>query len=243
VTYGGSEGRVRELVAMGVLRPSPTGGFEWANQKPSQEHARPFDQGATDQPAGGAEQQQNQQQEPSERLDQDTEATIGVAVEKLGVQQVAALAEHTMKGNDVAKLIPEVASRLGMESEQAQAVYDRTVAAFVKQAQAAASTAGVSADAWDDFCEWARTERPAEKHKAESEHFEYGRTGGIKALAKEYAATGRQFDAESVLAAEFGNGITARKDESGAVILSIPGHGSVSFKQAVALGLIRVSKR
>src|SRR5262245_36920975 len=93
---------------------------------------RPFDQRAADQqqPSAGAEREQQEHEEPSERLDQQAEATISAAVDKLGVQQVAALAEHTMKGNDVARLMPEIASRLGMESKQAQVVYDRTVAAF-----------------------------------------------------------------------------------------------------------------
>jgi len=240
IRINGIEGDLDGFVRIGAVQKMADGSYRMAGTSD-----RPFDQ-----PREAGEQQnqpapkQQEPQEASERLDQETEATIGAAVEKLGAQQVSALFEHTARGNDVAKLMPEIASRLGMESEQAVAAYERTVSSFRAQAQAAAATAGVDADAWDDFCEWARTQRPNEKHKAESVHFEHGRTGGIRALAKEYATSGRQFSDTDLLAADFGPGVKVWKDDAngGRVILSAHGQ-TMPLRQAIQTGVVRISRK
>lgn len=224
VTINGIEGDVAGFEKLGVIEKGPDGQYRMAEAKPQQ-------------------QQQQEQAEPRESLPQEIEGTISKAVDILGQTATHALFIHASQGNDVAKLMPELAARTGMEPEQAQATYDKTVAAFVSQAQSVASKVGVSADAWDGFVEWAHANKPAETHKAQEDHFLYGRTGGISALAKEYAATGAQWDADAVLNAELGGGITTSRDGNGKVILNIPGHGTMPYQQAVSAGIIRISHR
>jgi len=47
---------------------------------------------------------------------------------------------------------------------------------------------------------------------------------------------------EDFLAADFGNGISARRDESGKVLLNIPGHGTMLAREAIRHGIVKVSR-
>jgi hypothetical protein len=242
IRVNGVEGDLLGFIRIGAVEKMGDGTYRMASK---QGNARPFDSSSEQQDGPEQTQQQQQQQEqqePSERLDPGVEDTINTVVQRLGVSQTVALAEHAIRGNDVPNM-GELASKLNLEPAKAQEVYDRTVSAFRTQAQSAAASVGVDASAWADFCSWAATERPNEKHAAEMAHFEKGRTSGIRALAKEFLSTGRQFSDNDLLNAEFGSGITANLNRDGQVILDIPGRGTIPARQAIKLGIIRISKK
>lgn len=73
--------------------------------------------------------------------------------------------------------------------------------------------------------------------------FDKGRTAPLKALVREYLASGQTFDEEAVLGADFGSGVKVFRGSDGKLIADIPGQGQMRFDHAVAQGILRVSKK
>jgi hypothetical protein len=222
-------GRIRELVGMGLLEADPAGGFRWKGQQDPQ---------ATQQPAVQEQQQQAPVKEP---LAPDIEAGISTAVEKLGAESVQSLFEHTVRGNDVSAFLPDFASRLGVEPEQAQEMYSRTVAAFRQQGQQAAAPCGVDPNAYNDFVAWAKAHHPEAVRKAEEDAFLHSNLDGVRALARAYAASGRQYSDEALLQADVPEGVRVFRADNGKVLVAFNGQ-TMPARDAIRLGYISVSR-
>jgi hypothetical protein len=74
--------------------------------------------------------------------------------------------------------------------------------------------------------------------------FDKGDLRGMKQLAARFRASGAQFDPQSVLEAECGSGIIARRSDDGKqILLDIPNHGTMPFAEALRLKLVTVTKK
>ncbi len=243
VTYRGMEGRVREMVTMGLLAPNPAGGFQWA----SDAHGRQPQsaQQSRQQPTQQQDVPENEQEPPpavvEEKLSDDTEAFIKVAVTKLGDNLPPAIAETIITGGDPESYVSDVAQRMGLEPEAVRGRLSSIREEFTEQARRAS---GFDAETYEQFSEWALSspERRVEAEEAMRRQVLFGDLKPLKKLAQEFGSTGQQWDDESVLNAEFGRGITASRDtRTGKVILSIHGQ-TMPFTEAVRLDLLKVTQ-
>ncbi|MBL8571730.1 MAG: DUF3102 domain-containing protein [Phreatobacter sp.] len=134
-----------------------------------------------------------------------------------------------------------LASEAGIEPGEAKAHMAKVQAAFVQQADKVARQAGVSDFA--DFTDWAWKHQPNTMREAIRTQAMLRSTEGYGALAREYMATMDQHDPHAILEADFGSGITAHRTQEGRIYLNVPGQGQVGWRQAVSLGLVKVSRR
>lgn len=65
---------------------------------------------------------------------------------------------------------------------------------------------------------------------------------GFDGLAQKFTQSLDLIDPESVSTALKGAGIQHRKIDTGVILLTMPGHGEVSYREALKLGLIKVSR-
>jgi hypothetical protein len=239
----GGDTRLVDLVSWGWVRKSAHGP-EWTEQGKEALGLGPF--------AGSASQQQQQQRgaqtetekndAPSmERLSDQSEAIISEAVSKIGDTPVRALMETVISGNDPEPFIGELAARLAVEPDEFRSRIESVTQEFTEHAR---RSLGLDAESFEKFTEWAQSpERRRETHEGIWRYVEFGDLRALRKLGQEFASTGAQWDDESVLSADFGSGITAHRADDGKVILAIPGKGTMTLKQALSLGIVKVSPR
>jgi hypothetical protein len=155
--------------------------------------------------------------------------------------QVAAINDFVTTGQMSSNTIERLASEAGMEPHQVQENFAKVQAAFTAQAKSVVTKTGVPD--FDDFSQWAWQHQPNSMQDAIRAHTMHRSTAGYQAIAAEYVATMDQHDPHAILEADFGGGITASKAPNGNIVLNIPGTGQVSWRQAINLGLVKVSRR
>jgi len=232
---GGVEGQVKSFVTLGILEKDPQGGYRWAEQ-----------------PKETPPDSQQEAPQQMERLSEESESFLGQTLQEVGEQTWAGVANTIIAAHgeldakSVAPMLSDLASRLHVEPGQVNAQVTKVLAEFTAQAKRAVSQVGVDAESWDGFVKWAWSNKSAAIQEAMSRQSLSGDLSVMKALAKEFVSSGEQFDEEAVLdeKSELGGGITAFRDNSsGKVILRIPGHGEMTYRQAVNLGIVRVSRK
>lgn len=155
--------------------------------------------------------------------------------------QVSAINDLVTKGEVSRGTLERLASEAGIEPSEAQAEVSKVQGLFVDQARKVVSQVGPID--FQDFSDWAWKHSPNAIQEAIRSHAMYRQTDGYRALAREYIETMDRHDPMAILEADFGPDVRASKDRDGRVILTINGKGEVSWRQAVKLGLIKVSPR
>ena len=241
VTYQGSEGRVRELVSIGILRPAAGGGFEWASKE---NNPSPFPQGAADRQQQGqqAPEQQQQESEPAARLSEQAEGVIKDAVSKIGPQAVSGLMSAIIEGKEkaVTGMTADFASRMGLESDQMAGVAQSVTREFSEQARLAL---GMSPETFQAFADEAWERDPNTIRAAIEAQVDKGQLGPLKKLGATFMKSGAGYDDASLENAELGEGVRVWRDSaSGKLVLSARGQ-SMWRRDAIRHGVVKVSKR
>jgi len=158
-------------------------------------------------------------------------------------------------GADLSPDWSEIARQVGDENvlQAGPAMHQEYLAAG---RQVLKSTAGLDESQMDGFTAWAVSESPGLAKDAVREFVENHNPAKLAALGRKYARTlqtpvgklkaeeaaAASYTADEIMAANFGGGIRAFKSGNGEAVLDIPGKGKHSFKDAVRLGYIRVTK-
>ncbi len=151
--------------------------------------------------------------------------------------QVRAVQEFIAGGEVSEGTISRAASQMGLEPAQVQKMIGDVTEGFRVQAAATMSKHGIT-DA-DVVFEWARQEAPEKLRDAMRAQAFDRSTAGYAALAKEYVSSLDVIDPDTVMSAQFGEGITAVRGPRG-VLLNIEGFGQVPYRIALQQGLIKV---
>src|SRR5207237_1086144 len=151
----------------------------------------------------------------------------------------AAVVQAYITGADPSAQVAEIARRTGQSEAEVREATDGIFGEFDASARAVAKANGVRN--FDAFITWASQEAPDSAldalHTFVSDH-DASRLGR---LAKSYARLGRvDYSNAEILGARLGDGIKAR-EISGKVILTVPGHGEMSFERAVREGIVKLS--
>jgi hypothetical protein len=225
VKYGGSEGRINELLALGIVEPDPAGGFR---EKAQQDRPK----------------EQEQTAAPMEKLSNEGEAFISHSVANLGGASVYSLAQAVIEGKAKAEeqMVAEAASRLGIEPHEMRGNVERLKSEMTTQAVRALSKVGVAAEDFGAFTEWVHEHHPDGVREAMFKQFDNGDLRPLQALGRAYAQSGAAISPDEILRAQFGGGITARR-EGANVLLSIPGRGTMKYQDAIRLGLVTIGRR
>jgi len=155
--------------------------------------------------------------------------------------QVSAINDIVTKGEVTRGTLERLASEAGIEPGEAQAEVAKVHGLFMDQARKVVSEVGPID--FTDFGHWAWKHSPNAIQEAIRSHAMYRQTDGYRALAREYMETMDLHDPHAILEADFGPGVKATKSHDGRVFLDINGKGQVSWRQAVQLGLVKVSPR
>lgn len=153
--------------------------------------------------------------------------------------QVGAVADIVKTGAVDPRTLNRAAAEAGIEPAAMQAKVDATMAQF--RAQAVSAVQGYGSGDPEDFFAWAQEHAPNGLKEAMHRHGMERSTKGYEPLYRTFIGTMEAHDPQSILDAEFGGGITARKDDRGRVLLTIPGKGEVPYGVAVKSGLITVT--
>jgi len=178
-----------------------------------------------------------------ERISDAAEASMASAAKILGPISMTGALMAGIEGNE-ANLIPELASRLEVEPHVVQQSIDVYRAEFTEQAKNAVNRAGV--EDWDGFTDWAN--EPANKGRlleAVKQQVVNGDLTPLRELARVFVVRGQQFSDDEILNADFGDsGVVAYRDgTSGKVALRLPDGRTLSYQQALASRIIKVSKK
>jgi hypothetical protein len=243
----GGDTRLMDLVSWGWVRKYERG-YDWTPVgKTSLEKLKAGKNPFADAPSGqqdedGGADQRDDQKQPGEKLSTYTETLIAETVERAGIGTVGGVIETMITGGDPEPFIRDVATAMHIEPHEARGKIAEIHEEFRQQTRRAL---GFDAETFEQFSEWAQSpEQGRAAHEAMWRQVEFGDLRPMKQLAARFRSSGVQWDEESVLNAEFGSGITARRSDDGkTVLLDIPNHGSMAFRQAVQLGLVRVMKK
>ena len=174
-----------------------------------------------------------------ERMSDEAEKAIDTLIESTsGEDQLAAVHQVAETGEVSADLVATVAQGMGIEPEALQGQIGGVLEAFESQARQVISEAAGGIDS-ERVLEWVREHRADELNKAMIEQGTKRSTAGYANLAREYVNGLDNHDPEAILTATFSDGITARRDEQGKVILNINGQ-DIPWASAVRSGAITV---
>jgi hypothetical protein len=132
-----------------------------------------------------------------------------------------------------------LASSLQIEPSAAENMVADAMDAFTRQAAQAVARAGVTD--FEHFSGWANKYAPNELMRTMREQVAGRATNGYAALAKEYLMDLPRVAPQMVLSTAAQVGIQATQDKHGTIIVTIPGTGQFAWRDAVRLGLIKVS--
>lgn len=155
--------------------------------------------------------------------------------------QVSAINDLITTGEVTSGTLERLASEAGIEPHEAQAQISKVQALFAGQAQQVVNKEGVSD--FEDFSAWAWKHQPNGIREAIRGQAMNRQTDGYRTLAREYMETMDLHDPHAILEADFGPGVKATKDHEGRIVLHIANRGQLSWRQALKLGLVKVSGR
>jgi hypothetical protein len=236
IKHEGVESRVSDLVSIGILKPSPSGGYEWNEG---------FTKPATDQSqqrAGDQNQEQQQEKpEPAVRLSPETESAIESAVSKAGGQTVSALVDALVDGKEraVAGITQDLAGRMGADPAHMTETVQKVTSEFQAQARNAVQ---MDEATFDVMTEWAWREHPDAVRSAIRAQVDNGQLAPLRSLAEKFKATGGHLET----AAELGHvaeGIQAWRDQAtGRLVVHVRGR-SYWLQDALTRGIVKATPR
>jgi hypothetical protein len=221
IRINGAEVTVDQAVAMGWLTRPNQGGTP----------AAAVPQGV----AQEAEQQQPEDVHPdlqTEAVDRETEQTFTSLVESTSAgTQIAAVNDLATDGEISERHLGELASQMGVEPGQVQAMVEAMRPAFEKQASSAIESYGVAAE---DVMEWAQEARPREAQEAVNRHLTLRNTHGYHKLAQHYVQNLDTINPDAILSAEVIGGKVERI--GGKIVLTNAKGQRMTWSEALALG-------
>jgi hypothetical protein len=153
--------------------------------------------------------------------------------------QLAAVSDLIAKGEISEHNVTQLATQLGLQPTEVNDKVAPIVSAFQQQADTLVTEYGVQPwDVWN----WAKENCSAKLTDAMNRHGKLRQTSGYHAVIKDYVSAMDEIAPEQILAAEFGPGLSARKESNGKIILRTP-QGEMPWKSAVRAGLIKLGKR
>ncbi len=224
VDIGGVQTTVGAAVQAGLIRR------EGAGYVPAEQGQEPTESEPEAAPA-----------ETPEAFDDETEATIGTLASNAPPSAIAAAVDSISRGEAVPdRYIGETASLMGIEPAEAARMVEVVQDAYVAQAHARIASHGLDPEAVFD---WAVANAAGPLREAIQAHTTTRTVSKYDALASAYLEGLDQIDPAYVMASNFGNGITARQERDGTVVLNIPGRGEMAWRSAIATGAITIGKK
>jgi hypothetical protein len=189
-------------------------------------------------PQGVAQETEQQQPEDihadlqTEAVDRETEQTFTSLVESTSAStQMAAVNDLATGGEISERHLGELASQMGVEPSQVQAMVETMRPAFEAQAASAIESYGVGAE---DVMEWAQEARPREAQEAINRHLTLRNTHGYQKLAKHYVQNLDSINPDAILSAEVVGGKVERI--GGKIVLTNAKGQRMTWSEALALG-------
>lgn len=232
VKVNGSEGRIKDMIRVGLITKNPDGSFTITAKNGSR--SAPF--------------QDAPQQQPQEVVDGGAEEALGDDAVEASITEIAETAQpgdimacitsYTNDGDFSDAALARVASQMNLTPEEARDRADTIRGAFEAQARAVVDQSGFDSE---EVFEWARQHHPKMLKDAMLRHVTQRSTKGYKDLSAKYLenldkANPKAFD--NAVA----RGVTSyRRLKDGTIILKTP-HGEVDWKTAVRKGWVKVSR-
>ncbi len=113
------------------------------------------------------------------------------------------------------------------------------IEAFTRQANAVVEKHGVGAE---DVYQWARENAPGELQKAMSRLGTMRQTGGFNDLAQRYVQNLDTINPAAILNADFGPGVTVKREAGGKLIVHTDRGDSYPWQSAIKAGIIKLSR-
>ena len=150
--------------------------------------------------------------------------------------QVRALIELADAGEVSEQAINRAASQAGIDPSDMRASLAKAMDGYSEQAAAFLAARGIDAAA---FLQYMKVEHPSELKAAMIAHVQHRNVGAYAAAVDRYLTNLDKLSPETILNATFDPGVSAHYDPgTRTVILSIPGHGTMSWAGALRAGLI-----
>lgn len=136
------------------------------------------------------------------------------------------------------ELVGQVASNLGVDPSAVHGQIGSIVSEFETQARATINKSGVDSEA---VIEWARVHAADELRDAMMAQGQKRTTAGYADIAKSYVERLDTIDPSAILNAELKDGLKARRDDGGRIILTTPSGSSMEWRSAVRSGLVSIA--
>lgn len=176
-------------------------------------------------------------QPPEAMTDEGAEAALTTLANTTDpADQVAAIEMIAANGDIDPNLIARAASQAGVEPSVIQQHIAQAQAGMLAQAEGVVAEYGF--DPTTVF-EWAWKSSPSAMSAAIKEHGMNRSTAGYEAIAEEYALNLDTISPDTILNADFGAGVSARRDHTGQIILTKDGQ-DLTWKSAVRAKLISI---
>jgi hypothetical protein len=174
-----------------------------------------------------------------------TDITMSMLKKDAGETMTNGITMAMIRGLDADGMIQDVARRAGKDPAEVKEAVEAVTADYTRAARqvAMANGLGANAGAWSAFVAWASERQPDAALSALTNFVEKHEAGGLARLVRQFSRTENSkvaFSDDEILNASFGSGIKAVRTDKG-VQLSIPGHGTMSLKTALARGIVRTS--
>jgi hypothetical protein len=167
------------------------------------------------------------------------EVLTDIASKTMPGSQTAAVVDVIDKGEITEATIGRLATEYRVEPDVMRGMVSIVREEFVKTASRAMEEAGVPDPV--EAANWLKANKPADYREAIQALTMQRDPSAFRRLGAIFMQNG--ISPADVLGADFGDGVTAHRDSTGRVVLSIPGKGQVAWTEAVRLGLVRVSRR
>jgi hypothetical protein len=147
-----------------------------------------------------------------------------------------AVTQMVENGKPSEATISQLASQLGKEPSEVSGELAKVQQSLASEAKNAVSG---KVNGLNDLAQFAReTGREADLQQAMLEQVNNRSTGGYEKLAEAYVEALPQRNPDAILNADFGEGVSARKDAQGRVLLDVKDVGEVEFVAAVKSGIV-----
>ncbi|MBG0775823.1 MAG: hypothetical protein H0S85_05240 [Desulfovibrionaceae bacterium] len=218
----GTEARVKDMVAAGILTKNPDGTFTEATS-PNSSQEKPS---------------QDTPESREELLDEGNEKMLHALGSMVDESTIFGALDRIAAGDDIENYIGRAASQVGKEPGEMSAIVSNLRSQFESQAYKAVSDMGIDPD---ECFEWVRENMPRELHQAIMDHAVSRTTAGYKALAGEFMADLDKVNPEAILNADLGEGILEARQVGNEIVLKTASQGEITWKTAVKMGIVKVS--
>lgn len=241
---GFGNSRADALETMGMIRKLPTGGYEVVPNS--------FSDAAAGEPNAA-----QQVEQPKVEVPEAIDPKDGANLPSTSAEADATLATLTARapmalegiltslatGVDHSKLVADAAAVA--KDEAFPAKFAAMHSEYISVGQQALRNVGLSNDQMQAFEDWSKNS-PDEAQTALRDLVQHNSVGALQKLGRKFLSSnaGQVVHAdEAVLSAEMGSGIKSYRGDNGEVLLSIPGHGTMRYIDALKNKIIKVTTK